>query len=326
MRTRAETHLSFTAERNIVLLDGAPLLGSNWSGTTANYLLNKNLYWDVSGGELEFDYKSFKEWQKSGQDKESIIADPLFADPAKGDFTLKPGSPAEKTGFKPIDVSTVGSTLKPELAAVPAAYPVNLFEVKAPQRIDENFESTAVDDKAQGAETFEEKPDASIRVSDEAAASGKRSLKFKDAEGQKQSFSPFVNYEPRFKEGVIEGAFSLRMEKGAVFFHEWRTAGEPYHAGPSLWVQADGAVQVNGKTLLTLPPGQWSTFRIVCALGKKSTAKWELEVTLPGAAESKKFSNLDCSAKFKSLFWFGFVSNATAATTFFVDDISLKAP
>jgi len=37
-----------------------------------------------------------------------VIADPLFVDPDKGDFTLKPDSPALKMGFQPIDVSKVG--------------------------------------------------------------------------------------------------------------------------------------------------------------------------------------------------------------------------
>jgi hypothetical protein len=36
------------------------------------------------------------------------IADPLFVDPAGGDFSLKPDSPAIKLGFKPIDINTAG--------------------------------------------------------------------------------------------------------------------------------------------------------------------------------------------------------------------------
>ena len=39
------------------------------------------------------------------QDLHSVIADPLFVDPAKGDFRLKPDSPALKLGFKPFDAS-----------------------------------------------------------------------------------------------------------------------------------------------------------------------------------------------------------------------------
>ena len=40
----------------------------------------------------------------------SLVADPLFRDPDHGDFTLMPGSPAAKIGFKPIDTSQVGRT------------------------------------------------------------------------------------------------------------------------------------------------------------------------------------------------------------------------
>jgi hypothetical protein len=37
-----------------------------------------------------------------------MIADPMFMDPEKGDFGLKAGSPAEKIGFKPIDITRTG--------------------------------------------------------------------------------------------------------------------------------------------------------------------------------------------------------------------------
>jgi len=47
-------------------------------------------------------------WQKQGQLLDTLVADPLFADPDGGDFRLRADSPAIAHGFKPIDVSTCG--------------------------------------------------------------------------------------------------------------------------------------------------------------------------------------------------------------------------
>ncbi|MBV6457430.1 MAG: hypothetical protein HONBIEJF_00539 [Fimbriimonadaceae bacterium] len=99
MRTRAEPHLSFTMERNLILFDDAPLLGSNW--TENNYKLDNNLYWREGGKPFDFAGLLLEAWRAKGQDVHSVIADPMFVDPKTGDFRLKPGSPALKIGFKP---------------------------------------------------------------------------------------------------------------------------------------------------------------------------------------------------------------------------------
>jgi parallel beta-helix repeat protein len=109
MRTRAEDHLSFTFDRNIIYFDSGLLLGSNWTGT--QYHMNHNLYWDARGNAIRPAGKSWEEWKASGQDADSVVADPLFADPASGNFKLSTRSPAWKLGWKAIDMSTVGPRL-----------------------------------------------------------------------------------------------------------------------------------------------------------------------------------------------------------------------
>lgn len=46
--------------------------------------------------------------QREGVDKNSLAKDPLFVDPANGDFRLKANSPAHKLGIIPLDLSKAG--------------------------------------------------------------------------------------------------------------------------------------------------------------------------------------------------------------------------
>lgn len=105
--TRAEEHLSFTLERNIIYGEKTPPLSGN---NKVKCQLDRNLYWNRLPDTLKFPGGvDFATWQKnSGQDQNSKVADPKFKDPAGGDFSLPTDSPAWEIGFKPIDLSRVG--------------------------------------------------------------------------------------------------------------------------------------------------------------------------------------------------------------------------
>jgi hypothetical protein len=107
-RTRTEEHTSFFFERNIVYWDNeSPLLGSNWKDN--NFKMDYNLYWH-SGKTVQFPGGlSLKQWQNErGQELHSIVADPGFLNPSKGDFRLKSDSPAFQLGFQEFDYSKAG--------------------------------------------------------------------------------------------------------------------------------------------------------------------------------------------------------------------------
>ena len=53
-------------------------------------------------------HMTLDQWQDLGFDKHSLFADPEFVDIERGDYRLKPSSPAFQLGFKSIDLSSVG--------------------------------------------------------------------------------------------------------------------------------------------------------------------------------------------------------------------------
>jgi hypothetical protein len=104
--TRVEPHRSFTFENNIVYwTNNSPTLAGPWD--QINFAARSNCYWNA-GGKVEFAGKPLADWQARGREPGTIIADPLFANAARRDFRLRPGSPALKLGFTPFDPSQAG--------------------------------------------------------------------------------------------------------------------------------------------------------------------------------------------------------------------------
>jgi hypothetical protein len=124
--TRPEAHTAFTFERNIVVGRGAP----GFSGTPGprdvrNYgiVSDLNLFWDydavpgavrAGNGDKDADMtwsltdRLDDKWAGLGFDRHSVDADPLFADPEAGDFSVPADSPATALGIRVPDVSGAG--------------------------------------------------------------------------------------------------------------------------------------------------------------------------------------------------------------------------
>jgi len=104
--TRIEPHLSFTFTNNIIWFNSGDLLTSQWD--KINIKSDRNCYWDTRTLDIRFGKQSFAEWQKTGKDVHSVIADPGFVNPEKFDFRLKNQSIAGKIGFVPFNYSQAG--------------------------------------------------------------------------------------------------------------------------------------------------------------------------------------------------------------------------
>lgn len=124
---RAEQHVSFTYEKNIIVTDNEPIFigGYACDFSTRSILSDLNLFWDISnrmpvftgprqsGRARPVPNLDLAQWQARRNDLHSIVADPCFEvalseDTAQRDFMLAPDSPALALGFQPIDIADVG--------------------------------------------------------------------------------------------------------------------------------------------------------------------------------------------------------------------------
>jgi hypothetical protein len=104
--------------RNIIVSDSPKaelwnILGQEWNPETLAEC-DFNLYWHTGGFDLAKTKQTigseanFAKLQAAGLDRNSLIADPLFVKPEKGDFRLQPNSPAFQLGFQPIPTERIG--------------------------------------------------------------------------------------------------------------------------------------------------------------------------------------------------------------------------
>ncbi|MBI3945778.1 MAG: right-handed parallel beta-helix repeat-containing protein [Armatimonadetes bacterium] len=101
---RGDGDVGFAFERNIVYYDSGALLTGGGA-----IRADRNLYWHARREPVRFPGNlALAEWQASGQDPHSLVADPRFMDPRRLDFRLRPDSPALPLGFRPMDVGACG--------------------------------------------------------------------------------------------------------------------------------------------------------------------------------------------------------------------------
>ncbi|MCC4831807.1 right-handed parallel beta-helix repeat-containing protein [Shewanella sp. 10N.7] len=67
---------------------------------------DNNIYYCAA--DMSIATKHLENHQKQNIDMNALATDPMFVDPANGNFALKPNSPAFKLGIEPIDMSRIG--------------------------------------------------------------------------------------------------------------------------------------------------------------------------------------------------------------------------
>ncbi len=319
-RSRVEDHLSFTFERNLVYWDQGDLLHGHWNDE--NVAIHHNLYWHAGGRPVDFAGKTLEQWQASGKGQGSVIADPLFVDPAQDDFRLQPGSPAEKIGFQPFDYRRAGVYGDAAWVAKAKSLPMPKMETPPAVPLLEFVEDFEFGNLPVTSRVSKDEKLGSITVEETSfARSGTRAMRMHDTAGQRQRYLPLLTFTPEHKQGRTRCAFQVRPSKGAVFQHEWRDAERSYRVGPTIWIE-NGVLRCNTGPLMEVSPEQWLGIEITAGLGE-AAGRWDLVVT-PENGKPRRFEKLPVqNPEWKSLDWLGFVSQADAESEIWIDDLEL---
>lgn len=327
-RSRVEAWRPFTYRHNVVYWTQGPLY---FAGSMKDDKVESdhNLYWNASGEPVLFHEFTLEQWQAQGKEAGSLIADPQFVDVKHADFHLRPGSPAEKVGFKPFDYSRAGVYGDKAWVALAKSLKYEPLEFCPPPPpppplvVKDDFELMPVGAAPLDAQANVENKGDSIAVTDETAVSGKHSLKITDAPGLQHDYDPHLVYIPSYKSGVARCSYNLRLEPGAKLYNEWRSWDvNPYRVGPTLTIEG-GKLIVAGLEPLAVPTGQWFHLEVSAQVGANADGKWTLVVTLPGQ-EPKRFADLPVgNPEFKNLTWLGWSSTAQEKTAFYLDDIEI---
>jgi hypothetical protein len=335
---RPEEHLSYTFEGNIVLSSGGQATSDHYSPLKCKTEFRHNLYWDTSGKEPLFSGVSFAEWQRTGRDRDSRISDPQFRDAARGDFRLKKTSPALAMGFRPIDASKAGLygdaawvSAPRKIKRVPLPVLPPLPPAPPPRPFREDFESVAAGKQPDG---FHYSPDDRpelMCVTEEAAASGRKSLKFTEAANLKYGFQPHIFYTTRpYTNGVVRFACDIRNSaehpsECFVGLRDYTQKKFEYREGPSIVLHADGTLAAGGKSLAKLPLGKWIHLDFQLDLSSSASKFYRLAVTIAGEKEIVFENQPYLHPEFSHLTWFGFSSSGKPGAVFYADNIQLQA-
>jgi hypothetical protein len=326
-RSKPEDMLAFAFERNIVLMgEGRLLMQTDKNWHDGRVFMADNVYWHPKGAPADFAGKTWSEWQAAGNDVRSVLADPLFADPTHGEWTLSKDSPAIKLGFQPFDwrlAGVEGDAAWKALAAAPL--PEMVYGTKAlpePVKVMEDFENHRAGEKFAPGKRGGQKPELFIAAGIPEASG--QCLEIRDGPGLAHAYDPHFFYDPLHTTGTTHVSFDLRMEPNHQFIHEWRDASQPYRTSVYVAVN-NGTLTAGGRKLDSFPPSTWIHFEMEAPVGKDANGTWTLRYTPVG----KKTVTVEKLPPQKSggteLRWVGFISPGSATTKAWLDNILIDS-
>lgn len=321
---------------NLCYCDSDNLADAVWD--PAQFDCRENLYWNTAGKPLLFKSKSFAEWQATGQDQGSLNQDPLFEDPAAGDFRLKPGSPAIALGFVPFDPGAAGLTAEFKDVATPVTVTPSPVYAMEPAVIPPDRPGFAIDceDVPVGVVPRElvartaDGHGTDAQVTEATAHGGARCLQLTDRQGEAKTFLPYLTHylTPPVTAGTVTFECAVKQPAAAPCgvsfeFRDYQPtdAKKQFVGGPAVFLRADGRLETGGKSLGTVPPDAWAVVRIVFTMGQAAASEVVVTATVAGGQQQVR---VPLGADFHTVSQLLLVCGDDRDGAVYLDDLALR--
>ncbi len=318
--------------RNLMYFDGGNMTDAAWSNSLFN--CSSNLYWNFAGQAFHFMNRSFTEWQAGGQDAGSLHADPLFEDPAQGDFRLKRSSPAYALGFEPFDISAAGlepafkDVAAPAKTVKPPFYAMALPRPRTFSGFACDCEDIPVGLLPRGFACSGGTPEANFQVMEGVGKGGGRAIVATDRKSAAKAFYPYMTYAlpAHLDQGTVTLSFDVKQNAEApaffdVGFRDTSRRVKPakaFNSAPGVTLSADGTLKTGDLLLATVKPGGWLRIEIALVL---SGARRECRVSVALDDGTKKEVQAPLSADFAALSLIGFFCSEAADGVSYLDNV-----
>jgi hypothetical protein len=260
---------------------------------------DNNIYWRQGGKPVLFqkpspdgstvtDRISFEQWKsETGFDSNSYVTDPMFTDPAKGDFSFKEDSPYAEIEFDPIDVSLAGLTGDKIWKSLPSQYNT---EKSQPLFYEEfvsstmntrtvtfskdgfasGFEYNVPGNRPKGAEVT----GGTVKVSDDKARTGTYAVKAVSTGGEQAGFV-YDMYDPIIYNGTVRISCDYYREASAAIefaFTDSADRGE-------IVLDSEGNLKVGQTILASTQHGKWYKLNLTFNVGRSSDGKCRISLS-----------------------------------------------
>ena len=192
--------------------------------------------------------------------------------------------------------------------------------------LNEDFEGRGVGISPRGV-TQDRNKGATIEITDEAAASGNRSLRFKASSPKYDNLLMRDFYLGRnlMNKGKVTLSFNFRNSQASPghFLVEMRDMRKtPHQRGPRLEFMPNGKLMAGNKEVTTLPLDSWTRIAVNMTLDGKGGKMYKLTVT--GKNGNSQIFDIPCSPEFAAISWIAFIMVGNTTGEVYLDDILLS--